>query len=39
MAPLITNNFWQSSRLILQAQKALRSYPIFSAQKKYFIHF
>lgn len=38
MAPLITKNFWLSSRLILLAQRALRSYPIFSAQKKYFIH-
>lgn len=38
MAPLITKNFWLSSRLILLAQRGLRSYPIFSAQKKYFTH-
>lgn len=38
MAPLIMKNFWLSSRLILLARRALSSYPIFSAQKKYFIH-
>lgn len=39
MAPLIMNNFGLSSRQSLLPQRTLRSYTIFRAQKKIFIHF
>lgn len=39
MVPLIMKNFWLSSRQSLLAQRTLRSYTIFRAQKKIFIHF
>lgn len=39
MTPLIMNNFGLGSRQSLLPQRTLRSYTIFRAQKKIFIHF